>query len=501
MSSRPGGDNNAWLEGSTRALLDSFSAISSDLDTHSVLSRLVESACTLTGSAAGALGIVDHSGQLGEYVTYGLDPRELELAGGPPPDKGLQSTIRVRGTTFGVLFLTDKVEGHAYTGRDELLVEGLCSVAGFVIENAQAYGLSERRRRWLELFGDLSDLLEPPITLDDALERITEAVRRTWGAYSASIVQVPEQGDPIVAVVSGEVYDLTAQERSQLDQAVRAVVDTGEVMDLPFRDSRAFLAPLGAHLTLPGVILVISRPHGVEEQLEERQLLASFANHAAAALDRTQALEDREQMAVVSDRDRIARDLHDVVIQRLFATGLHLQSIRSAATTPELRERIDQSVKDLDQTIRDIRGTIFELQVRPQSSLRTAVRDLVQEYVPVLGFSPSVHTHGPVDSSVEQNLQQQLVAVLREALSNVARHAGASSASVDLHVTPTHLRLRVSDNGTGAPEERRESGLRNARRRAVLLGGTLDLWPNEPCGTSFLWSVPYRAHQSDGRER
>jgi signal transduction histidine kinase len=188
-----------------------------------------------------------------------------------------------------------------------------------------------------------------------------------------------------------------------------------------------------------------------------------------------------------------------VVIQRLFATGLHMQSIRSAATTPELTERIDKCVRDLDQTIRDIRGTIFELQTRPQNSLRIEVRDLVREYVPILGFVPSVQTHGPVDSSVEVNLQQQLVAVLREALSNVARHAEATSASVDLQVTATHLRLRVSDDGKGIPDERDESGLRNARRRAMLLGGSLDLWPNEPTGTSFIWSVPFQP--GDGAAR
>jgi signal transduction histidine kinase len=168
-----------------------------------------------------------------------------------------------------------------------------------------------------------------------------------------------------------------------------------------------------------------------------------------------------------------------------------MQSIRQLATTDELRAKMDQNVRDLDQTIRDIRGTIFELQHRPQSSLRTEVRDLVREYVPVLGFAPSVQMHGEVDKSVEPKLQQQLVAVLREALSNVAQHAEAGSAAVDLQVTDTHLRLRVTDNGKGIPDDRQESGIRNARRRAVMLGGSLDLWPGDPQGTAFIWSVPF----------
>jgi signal transduction histidine kinase len=263
-------------------------------------------------------------------------------------------------------------------------------------------------------------------------------------------------------------------------------------MEVPVRDvGTAVLVPLRAHLTVPGVLLVTRNGRSQPGELEERELLASFADQAALALDRTQALEDREQMAVISDRDRIARDLHDVVIQRLFATGLHMQSIRSAAPNDELRDRIDQSVRELDQTIRDIRGTIFELQTRPRSSLRTEVRDLVRELVPLLGFAPSVHTDGPVDGTLEPEVQTQMVSVLREALTNIAQHAGAASATIHLQVTPTHLRLKVTDDGAGIPEDRHERGLRSARRRALLLGGSLDLWPNDPSGTIFVWSVPY----------
>jgi signal transduction histidine kinase len=173
-----------------------------------------------------------------------------------------------------------------------------------------------------------------------------------------------------------------------------------------------------------------------------------------------------------------------------------MQSIRSAAPNGELRDRIDQSVRDLDQTIRDIRGTIFELQTRPRSSIRTEVRDLVREQIPLLGFAPSVHTDGPVDGTLEPEVQAQMVTVLREALTNVAQHSEAQSVSIHLQVTPTHLRLKVVDDGCGIPDERHERGLRNVRRRALLLGGSLDLWPNEPSGTIFVWSVPLT--QGDG---
>ena len=529
-SGSPGGEL-VQLEDSARALLEAFATISSDLDTDSVLRRIVVSACELTDARYGALGVIGPDGQLGAFITEGMDDATRERIGAYPVGKGLLNVtaaktetfrldnlsehplsagfpehhppmtsllrvpVRVRGTVFGQLYLTEKRNGQPFDQRDELLVQSLATVAGFVIENARAYGLSERRRRWLEMFSDLNDLLMPPITLGDALDRIAEAVCDASGAQSASVVQVPEKGEPFAAAICGTPFTLTPEERVLFNKAVRTVVETGEVMDLPVRDlGNAVLAPLRAHLTMPGVLILTrsGRQHAGGE-VEDLELLASFADQAALALDRTQALEDREQMAVVSDRDRIARDLHDVVIQRLFATGLHMQSIRSAAPTDELRERIDQSVRDLDQTIRDIRGTIFELRTRPRSSVRTEIRDAVRDFVADLGFAPSVETTGQVDVPVEEQVQRQLVSVLREALANVARHAEASQASVELQVTDTHLRLKVSDNGRGMPEDRTEYGLRNARRRAVLLGGDLDLWPNDPQGTIFVWSVPLRA--------
>ena len=210
---------------------------------------------------------------------------------------------------------------------------------------------------------------------------------------------------------------------------------------------------------------------------EERDSSHSFADQTALALDRAQALSDRAELAVISDRERIARDLHDVVIQRLFATGLQLQAIRSVAVNPEVSTRIDQTVDDLDLTIRDIRGTIFELQNRQSASLRAEVRTLVEEYVPVLGFTPTVRTSGAVDTAGHPDVRGHVLAVLREAVSNIARHALADHAEVDVEVRGDELVLAVVDDGAGLREGRSESGLRNARRRAQGLGGTLELSP------------------------
>ncbi len=226
---------------------------------------------------------------------------------------------------------------------------------------------------------------------------------------------------------------------------------------------------------------------------DERVLLAAFADQAGLAVDRAQAVEDRAELAVTSDRERIARDLHDQVIQRLFATGLQLQGAGALVTDPELADRLNDAVDALDLTIKDIRGTIFELQRRDGSpSLRADVRQLVREYGPLLRSRPTVHTEGPVDAVVSPEIREQLLPVLREALSNLARHADAEHAEVSLVLDDREVRLSVLDDGVGIDELVAESGLRNARRRASALGGSLELSRREPRGTSFVWRVPIR---------
>ena len=180
-----------------------------------------------------------------------------------------------------------------------------------------------------------------------------------------------------------------------------------------------------------------------------------------------------------------------MVIQRLFATGLQLQGVASLAADPVIGARLERAVDDLDVTIKAIRGTIFELQHRStDASLRAEIRGLVREYVPVLGFSPAVATGGPLDTAVPAHVREQLLPVLREAISNVARHALADQAQVEVHVSGSELRLTVVDDGIGLAEDRVESGLRNVRRRAAGLGGTVRVARNGQRGTTLVWQVP-----------
>lgn len=517
-------DGSPELSGPAQALLDAVVAISSDLDLHSVLSRIVISACELTGARYGALGVIGSDGNLDDFVTHGIgpelhrqigdlprgrgilrllidEPEPLRLADlrthprsygfpahHPPMSTFLGVPVRIRGTVFGNLYLTEKDTGGQFTAQDEQLVLALASAAGFVIENARAYMLSERRRQWLEASADLTEALQPPISIDKALTRFTNAARALSGATATGVVQFHDAGPALATADGPEAHRL-----AELLPEIAAAVDRDERADrieARFGDVDSVVVPLRAHFAGPSALVALFEEGHRGGDVEERELLASFADQAALALDRAQAIEDREELAVVSDRDRIARDLHDVVIQRLFATGLQLQGMRSLVVNPEVGERLEKAVDDLDQTIRDIRTTIFELQHRQGGSLRSQVRALVKEYSQVLSFTPTVRILGPVDTTVASTLAEQLLAVLREALSNIARHAKADEAEVEIAVSPDEVVLTVTDNGAGLPVERSESGLRNARRRAASHGGTLELEPGLPSGTVFRWRVP-----------
>ncbi len=518
------------LPRNAQALLDAVMAISSDLDMHGVLNRIVEAACEITGARYGALGVLGSAGTLVDFVTSGIDPgirakigdlphgrgilgllidhpeplrlkhlKEHPQSFGfppnhPPMESFLGVPVRIRGTVFGNLYLTEKIGGEDFTDRDEQLVLALAKTAGFVIENARAYAQSERRRQWLEANAHIAEALQPPIHLDDAMRQIAVGARRASGALAVGVVH-GRSAEATVIAGDGHEKEGLARIAEELAEDVERAESEGVMVVVPRRGDRILvLVPLRAHVAAQGVLLVVLEGGRGALDPEEAELLASFADQASLALDRAQAISDRQELMLVADRDRIARDLHDLVIQRLFATGLQLQGARRIALSAEVRERLDAAVADLDVTIRDIRSTIFELQHSHEMSIRADVRGVAKEYVPVLGFTPLVRTTGPLDTAVPRKVGEQLLAVLREALSNVARHAEATAAVVEVEATDLDVVLRVTDNGKGLPPERHESGLRNVRRRAVEHGGDVYLLPEEPHGTRVEWRVPLQRH-------
>jgi signal transduction histidine kinase len=519
---RPGiGD----LTGSAKALLDAVMAISSDLDLHSVLSRIIDAATRLTGARYGALGVVGQESYLVEFVTTGLseddrhrigdlphgrgilgllisDPRPIRLKdlkdhpssfGFPPnhPPMGsfLGVPVRIRGTVFGNLYLTEKAGGGEFTESDEQTVVALAGVAGIAIENARAYGLSERRREWLEAAATLPDFLQLPIDWAGCLSQVAATARRA--ARSVATAVVDSDGEDVLALVC----EPGAEEKIGLRLDAMLTETRGleilDPIDVTVGDLVATVVPLRTHLAKGGLLVSFYDLAQVRlRDVDDRDLMRTFADYAALTLDRGQAMAEREEVAVISDRERIARDLHDVVIQRLFATGMQLQAAAMRAVSDDVRERIEGSVADLDTTIRDVRATIFELQMPAAGSVRSELRALVAEYRTVLGFTPGLRIKGPVETAVTERMREPLLKVLRESLSNVVRHAQASKVEVVIGVGEGRLALTVDDDGIGISGSGIRSGLENARSRAATLGGELELGESPLGGARLLWSVP-----------
>lgn len=514
------------LPSSTRALLDAVNAISSDLDLRAVLTRIVEAATRLTEARYGALGVVGRDDLLAEFITTGVSDAERAAIGPPPHGRGILGLliqhpepirlddlsthprsvgfppnhppmgsflgvpVRIRGTVFGNLYLTEKA-GGSFTIEDERMVEALASAAGFVIENARAYGISERRRRWLEASAELNEALQPPIDSERAIDQVARSVRSLTHAKATLVARI-DAGVPTSAIAADpDELPVIEDALAKLSPAQWPGPDS-DLVDMQLGPLAATLVPLRSHLVVHSLLVVLFDTADDRPAMDDRSLLASFADQAGLALDRAQAVQDRAELAVTSDRERIARDLHDLVIQRLFATGLQLQRAEMVSSDQTVTEIIEQAVDALNGTIRDIRGTIFELQHQNGggSSLRADLRALTREYAPLLKFDPHVHTSGPVDSAVPRHVRDQLLPVLREALSNLARHSAADHADIQVVVDGTEVRLAVLDDGVGIGAIDRESGLRNARRRAEALGGRLEITQRTPRGTSFVWRVP-----------
>lgn len=522
----PGG--GGILSTDARALLEAVTAISSDLDLHNVLNRIVEAATSLTSARFGALGVVGPENRLIEFLTTGVDadlrsrigelphgrgilgllisdPRPLRLKdlthhpasyGFPPnhPPMGsfLGVPVRIRGNVFGNLYLTEKAGGGEFTESDEELCVGLAGAAGVLIENARAYGLSERRRRWLEAMSALPDTIQPPIDWSRSLHRVCEIGRRASGSEALAILD-PTSARVLAVACDPEREPAIRQSLAEVAPTIRELEIT-DPADVPMGERVGTVVPLATRLAEGGV-LVSLEPVGDRHRRDhdDRDFLRSFTDYAALTLDRGEAMTQREALAVVSDRERIARDLHDVVIQRLFATGMQLRAAAMRVEDAELRDRVESSVGDLDATIRDVRATIFELQTPSSGSVRAEVRELVREYREVLGFSPRLTIKGPLDTAVTETMREPLMKVLREALSNVARHARATQVEISLSVSEGTVTLSVDDDGVGLPADVSRSGLENARVRAAALGGTLHLDVSPLSGVRLQWSIPLRA--------
>ncbi|GIJ24573.1 histidine kinase [Micromonospora lutea] len=527
-----------------RALLDAVVGIGTDLDLHSTLLRIVQAACDLAGARYGALGVIGPDRMLHDFITHGIspelhakigdlphgrgvlgllidDPKPLRMPDitqhpdsygfpphHPPMHTFLGVPVRIRDQVFGNLYLAEKQGGAEFTDDDEEIVVALAGAAGVAIENARLYALAHRRERWLSATAEITSLLLGEVRRTDALTLVARRAREVAEAELALVLLYDEEADHFTV----EVVDGLGTQARALVGTVLPAADTSfagpvaqgrhdSVEDLAhaapwpavLHTGPAVVSPLATADTLHGVLVIA---HSVEHSGvtdDDMTLLGSFAGQAALAMERARGQEEREQLVVLEDRERIARDLHDVVIQRLFATGLQLQSTVPLAARSDVAKRINAAVDDLDATIKDIRRTIFELRTPMSAALRTEIREAVEAAAELLGFRPRLELTGPIDSAVPDEIHPELAAVLREALSNAVRHAEATAVSVAVCVNATQVTVTVTDNGVGCDPAAARGGLVNLRERAERHGGTFEVRRAEPHGTELLWSIPLRA--------
>ena len=528
-----------------QALLEAVVAVGSNLDLETVLRRIVEAATGLVGARYGALGVVGEHGSLAEFIPVGLDeaeiarihhwpegrgllgelithPRSLRLAeisadprssgfpaGHPPMRSFLGVPVRIRGEVYGNLYLTEKRGGDQFDEEDEAVTVALAAAAGVAIENARLYEESRRRQRWLQASAEVSRRLLSGTDPGEVLDLVTQQVLEMSGADLAVLALPDEERRELVITHAAGQDAARALGLTLPGVSLSAeVLATGEAVSLDdfSRDDRvapvareqmslgpAVVFPLGGTGNTRGVLTVGRRPGAMPLAPAATELVASFAAQAAIALELADVRRAAEQVTMLHDRERIARDLHDLVIQRLYATGMSLQGALPLIARPEVKERVNRAVDALDDTIGEIRSAIFALQARDATSrpgLRGQLLGIADEMSGPLGFAPSLSLSGALDEEIPSQIAEQALHALREALSNAARHADASRVDVTVEAG-ADLVIVVSDNGSGMKDTTRRSGLANLAERARQLGGTMDVGPAAGAGgTELRWRVP-----------
>ncbi|MFI7277445.1 GAF domain-containing protein [Streptomyces sp. NPDC049879] len=528
------------------SLLEAVLSVGRELDLEQALHSIVEAAAVLVDAEYAALGVIGPDGRrLSAFHTVGIDERRITAIGhypeghgilgqlishpeplrleklsahpasyGFPPHHPPMNTfvgvpIRVRDQVFGNLYLTEKRGGAQFDEEDESVLSTLAVAAGVAIDNARLYEESRLRERWLQASAEITHRLMSGSDRGEVLGLIAERAREiTSAALAVVALPMADTGALTVELAIGEGAEahrglVLPADDGLIGRAFSQATSVG-TPDIAAEERAADQArftglgpavgiPIGADEGVRGIVLLARGRGQAEFTGKETEALRGFAAQAAVAMELAERREDAEEIAVLQDRDRIARDLHDLAIQRLFATGMTLQSAGRFIEHSEASERVARAVDDLDETIKIIRSTIFGLRAREGATapgLRARVVRVVGDAAPLLGFAPSLRMEGLVDTQVPKETADHVVAVLSEALTNTARHARATRAAVALETDGREVRLTVSDNGVGIPPDGRRSGLRNMAERAGQSGGDLALHSPPDGGTTLVWRAP-----------
>lgn len=528
--------------GRMQGLLDAVLAVASGLELEATLRRIVQAAVQLVDARYGALGVLGSTGGISRFIHVGLDEGTRAKMGHLPEGKGLLGEliigehplrlpdlsaheasvgfpphhppmrtflgvpVRVGDAVFGNLYLTEKHGGGRFTADDEVVVGALAAAAGIAVHNADLFEQSRLRQQWLEASAEIRNELLSGATEDDALALIALRTLELTGSDATVIVLGPDPDDGAFAVRArcGPEEPDPQRRVGGEDPLLREVVESRTAVLAPSPgtlltgEGRAYgstvAVPLYAHDRVIGVLVALRGVERAAFEPGEVPLLTSFAEQATLALELGEKNRAQRQLDVFADRDRIARDLHDHVIQRLFATGLQLQSMLRRSSDPAVQRRVQLAVEELDETVREIRTAIFDLHTTgdgARGGLRRRLLDTAGAAAEGSGLTPSVRMAGAVDTLVGAEVGVHAVAVVREAVSNAVRHAGASAVTVTVEAAHDLL-IDVVDNGVGFDPSAARSGLRNLQERARECRGELTVRAEPLGGTRLSWRVPLR---------
>ncbi|MEI6363014.1 MAG: GAF domain-containing protein [Actinomycetes bacterium] len=542
-----------------RGLFTAVVSVAAGLELGATLRRIVQAAVELVDASYGALGVLDDSGGLGEFIHVGIDAQTAATIGSLPMGRGILGLlinhpvpirldnlgdhprsagfppghppmtsflgvpVRVRGEVFGNLYLTEKRSGTGFTSEDERTVMALAAAAAVAIENARLYERSRQREQWQQAVTDIANAVLADSDADEVLSLVANRARSLTGADVALVALPDFAGSLVVEIVDGRDDDSGTAARELLsvisswegqrvpahsvahqafhDGISRIERDTARVLaeaDQAPAHGPAVVIPLITSDHVLGILMLLWGEPTARVPADALELAGSFASQAAVTLVLANARREHERLAVYEDRDRIARDLHDLVIQRLFATGMMLQGLSRIENVPSAAsDRVSRAVDELDETIKEIRQTIFALHEPvdgPTTSARGRVLRETSQSAALLGFEPAVRFVGPVDSMLTTEATDHLIAALREALTNAAKHAEAKRVDVVVQIDSGDVVLVVTDDGVGISEDGpgRRSGVANIAARAQVLGGWCRLERvADSGGTRLTWCVPF----------
>ena len=531
-------DDVLAAQGRLRGLLRANALVAGELSLPLVLRQIVGAARDLLGARYAALGVLGRDGGLEQFVHVGMggevvtrigdlpegrgilgllisEPVPIRLAdlsahpasagfppGHPPMTGFLGVPVRIGEEVFGNLYLTERSGGGQFSAEDEELAIALAAAAGTAIANARRFAESEQRRRWLDASGELVPLLLG----GEAGQPHALIAQHAAAAASAdfSALAVPFGADEVIvtavtgAVTAGMMNRTAPLAESLTGQAIstgKPRLVTGEGRNVAAAELGAdigplIVVPLAAGEQVRGALMLgrlAVRPGFTDTDLD---MAASFAGHAAVATELARARADQLTQAQAENHDRIAGDLHDHVIQELFALGMRLQG-QVARSDPATADRVNGYVDTLDEIIRKIRTSIFGLQQprRAPAGLPARMVEIIEEHAPQLGFTAGISFAGPLDPGPCETLAHDILAVTREALSNCARHAHATAADVSLILKDGMITLVINDNGRGIGTPARSSGLSSMRRRAERHHGTFQFANPAGGGTRLTWTA------------